>query len=288
MRRLPDVRCRDASASGQADSAITPTSPTAPKRDSRRSILDAAAHIIRTKGAGAATLREIADAAGIKPGSIYYHFASKDEILAAVAEKGDFAPEQERDSRRAILDATARILRTKGYHATTLREIAAVVGIKSGSIYYHFASKDEIIAAVMNDGVDHVREEVERTLAALPAAASPEQRLEAAIRSHLHALLEYSDYTSAGLKAYGDAPEFVRVAAQSHRRQYEDLWRRLVEELIRSGHVPTGISGEALRLAILGVMNWSPEWYRPSKHAIDDLARQFAALFSRRAEDTRR
>ncbi len=281
MRRLPDVRCRDARIGGQADSAIASTSPPAPKRDSRRSILDAAARIIRAKGAGAATLREIADAAGIKPGSVYYHFASKDEILAAVTEDGDFVPEQERDSRRAILDATARILRAKGYHATTLREIAAVVGIKSGSIYYHFASKDEIVAAVMNDGVDHVREQVERTLASLPAAIPPEKRLEAAIRSHLHALLEYSDYTSAGLKAYGDAPEFVRAAAQPHRRQYEDLWRELIEELLQSGHAPVGISGEALRLAILGVMNWSPEWYRPRKHAIDDLARQFAALFSR-------
>jgi hypothetical protein len=38
------------------------------------------------------------------------------------------------------------------------------------------------------------------------------------------------------------------------------------------------------RLVILGVMNWSPEWYRPSKHAVDDLARQFAAFLSRHGD----
>ena len=133
------------------------------------------------------------------------------EIVDDTASGGTRSGEK---SRRDILDAAARILRRRGYHATTLRTIADAVGIKAGSIYYHFASKDEIIAAVMNDGVDAVHRAVTEALAGLAANASLEERLETAIRAHLHALLEFGDYTSAGLNAYSEAPEPVRDAAR--------------------------------------------------------------------------
>ncbi|MEI9889196.1 MAG: TetR/AcrR family transcriptional regulator [Rhizomicrobium sp.] len=184
-------------------------------------------------------------------------------------------------SRREILDAAARFLRSHGYHATTLRDIAGAVGIKAGSIYYHFASKDEIVAAVMNDGVDSVFDAVQAALRALPKTADPRRKLEAAIRAHLHALLDRSDYTSAGLKAYSDAPEAVRQAARPHRRRYEAVWDGLVRELVQADLTPRGVSREAIRLAVLGLMNWSPEWYRPRRHSIETLAGEFAAILLR-------
>ena len=183
-------------------------------------------------------------------------------------------------TRREILNAAARFLRLHGYHATTLRDIAAAAGMKAGSIYYHFASKEEIVAAVMNDGVDHVLEAVQAALRSLPQTADARRKLEAAIHAHLSALLEYGDYTSAGLKAYGDAPEAVRQSARSHRRRYEALWAKLVDELMHAG-APPGVSATTLRLAVLGLMNWSPEWYRPKRHSIDVLAREFAAILVR-------
>ena len=194
------------------------------------------------------------------------------------------APQQgQPTSRREILDVAARCLRQRGYRATTLRDIAAMVGIKAGSVYYHFASKEEIVAAVMNVGVDNVFDAVTGALAALPAGASPRQRLEAAISAHLNALLAFSDYTSAGLKAYADAPEAVRQSAKPHRRRYEAVWMALIEELVQAGATPPGVSAETLQLAVLGMMNWSPEWYRPGRHSIATLAREFTSLFLRDA-----
>jgi AcrR family transcriptional regulator len=192
---------------------------------------------------------------------------------------GDVGPARSGEkSRRDILDAAARILRRRGYHATTLRTIADAVGIKAGSIYYHFASKDEIIAAVMNDGVDAVHRAVTEALAGLAATASLEERLETAVRAHLHALLEFGDYTSAGLNAYSEAPEPVRDAARPHRLAYEAIWDRLAEEIVAAGATGVGVSARSLKLALLGMMNWSPEWYRPERHRVDDLAREFTAL----------
>jgi AcrR family transcriptional regulator len=184
-------------------------------------------------------------------------------------------------ARREILDAAARFLRTHGYRATTLRDIAAAVGIKAGSIYYHFASKDEIVAAVMNDGVERVSTAVTAALAELGPEARPCERLETAMRAHLHALLAHGDYTSAGLKAYSDAPEAVRQAALLPRKRYEEIWDELVGELSEADVAPAGTSREMLRLAILGIMNWSPEWYRADRHEISDMARNFAAICTR-------
>ena len=105
--------------------------------------------------------------------------------MRVAVEKG--AGHAEGGSRRLILDHAARLLRSGGYHQTTLREIAEAVGIRKASLYYHFASKEEIVEAVVNDGVRFVHEGVVAALAATEAAP-PRERLEAAIRGHLSAL----------------------------------------------------------------------------------------------------
>src|ERR1700688_3913612 len=96
-------------------------------------------------------------------------------------------------ARRQILDAAARLLRHRGYGATTTRAIATAVGIKGGSIYHHFPSKDAIVGEVVNEGVRVVYDAVEKALAALPNRATPRRRLEAAIKAHLLSSLKHSN-----------------------------------------------------------------------------------------------
>ena len=62
--------------------------------------------------------------------------------------------------REGILDAAASLFRQRGYGAVSLRSIAQAAGIKAGSIYYHFASKDEIVTEILNAGILAVHAEV--------------------------------------------------------------------------------------------------------------------------------
>lgn len=188
-------------------------------------------------------------------------------------------PTAEGGSRRLILDHAARLLRGGGYHQTTLREIAEAVGIRKASLYYHFGSKEEIVEAVVNDGVRFVHEAVVAALAA-EEGASPRVRLEAAVRAHLSALHGHGDYTSASIKVFtfGAAP--VPESVRAVRRAYEDVWRRLIAEWQEAGGMPAGNSPDVLRLFLLGALNGSTDWYRPERHAIDALAREFVALLS--------
>jgi hypothetical protein len=83
------------------------------------------------------------------------------------------------------------------------------------------------------------------------------------------------------LKAYADAPEAVRRAASEPRRRYEAIWDGLMADLMAADMAAAGASREALRFAVLGIMNWSPEWYRADRHDLDALSRSFSAIVTR-------
>lgn len=185
-------------------------------------------------------------------------------------------------SRRLILDTAARLLRSGGYHQTTLREIAEAVGIAKASLYYHFASKEEIVEAVANDGVRFVHDAVSNALTQSLGRPARE-RLEAAIRAHLTALHGHGDYTCASIKAFSfgevPAPESVRQV----RRAYEEVWRGLIAEAQQAGVLSPERSPETLRYFLLGALNGSTDWYRSGRFDVAELAREFAAMVAPRA-----
>jgi TetR/AcrR family transcriptional regulator, cholesterol catabolism regulator len=90
-----------------------------------------------------------------------------------------------------ILDEAARLFREKGYAATSMRDIAAAVDMLPGSLYYHFAAKEDLLVAVYQEGVRLITDKVR---AAVLRHAEPWQRLEAAAVAHLEALLKTGDY----------------------------------------------------------------------------------------------
>jgi len=74
------------------------------------------------------------------------------------------APRQD-NRRQQLLDVAARLFRDRGFHVTSMRDIAHEVGMLSGSIYYHFPSKEELLLAVYEEGLRHIAEEVDAALA---------------------------------------------------------------------------------------------------------------------------
>ena len=180
---------------------------------------------------------------------------------------------------REILDAAAQLLRHHGYEATTTRAIAEKVGIKSGSIYYHFPSKDEIVRRVMDEGVEVVHRAVVEALEA--ENGDPVRKLKAAIAAHLRSSLENSDYTSACIRAYAFLPPELRKICRPARRRYEDLWRSIVKEAADAGCIPDEVSVDAATLMLLGAVNWAGEWYRPNRLSIDEIATSFSRLAAR-------
>lgn len=188
-------------------------------------------------------------------------------------------PSRAEGTRNEILLAAARLFRDRGYQATTLRDIAAIANMKAGSIYYHFDSKDEILAEVLDLGIERIHHGVRDALAALPPKASAVEAIETAIRMHLEVLLLYGDFTSANIRVYGQIPEQARRRSHPVRQAYADFWTTLLMRGRREGAVRTDIGVKMLRLLLVGSMNWTVEWYKPGKGPVRGIAEDVSKLF---------
>jgi AcrR family transcriptional regulator len=186
--------------------------------------------------------------------------------------------EVESATRERILLEAARLFRHHGYTATTLREIADAASIKAGSIYYHFASKEEILGEVLDKGIQAVSDAVRERIEALPPNASFRDRIAAGIEGHLWGLLHHGDFTSANIRIYGQIPASAKNRHRVVRRAYADLWDRLFEGAMESGELRSDSSTAVIRLFVIGALNWTVEWYNPQRGSFQDFSRQLTEI----------
>ena len=181
--------------------------------------------------------------------------------------------------RDGILDVAARLFREQGYGPVSLRKIAEAAGIKAGSIYYHFGSKDEIVVAILDLGIRAVHEKMRQAVLRHADGAAAAAILRAAIRAHLRALLDVSDYSSANVRIFGQVPQSVRDANLPTRRAYEAEWDNLLTRLQNNGALRRNVDIRRLRLMLIGALNATLEWFDPERGSVEALASTYADVF---------
>lgn len=174
----------------------------------------------------------------------------------------------EPNRRAELLRAAAKLFVEKGFAATTTRDIAEAVGMRSGSPFYHFRSKQELLKAAMIEGLDAGRE---RLAAAIAGIADPERRLRVLVRTHLGTLLEgecRSPLLVSETRALDDKAR-TEIAAAFDR--YQIPWQQTLDELAASGRLAN--AAPPVRLLLFGMLNWSSHWYRADGElSVDELA----------------
>ncbi|MEC9401338.1 MAG: TetR/AcrR family transcriptional regulator [Pseudomonadota bacterium] len=181
--------------------------------------------------------------------------------------------------RDGILDVAARLFREQGYGPVSLRKIAEAAGIKAGSIYYHFGSKDEIVVAILDAGSRAVHEKMRQAVLGHPDDSVAAAILRAAIKAHLRALLDVSDYSSANVRIFGQVPQSVRDANLPTRRAYEAEWDSLLTRLQRDDALRRNVDIRRLRLMLIGALNATLEWFDPERGSVEALASTYADVF---------
>lgn len=161
-------------------------------------------------------------------------------------------------TRQRTLDAAAACFRRHGFAAVTLKDIAERAGIQAGSLYYHFASKEEIVSAVLAAGVDNAFAATRAAVAAT-AKGNALERLRAAIAAHLRVVLSENSYASANLRILGQVPDAVRARHLRRQREYGGFWRRLFQDAARAGAIRKDLDLSVVRMLTLGALNWSVE-----------------------------
>ncbi len=185
-------------------------------------------------------------------------------------------------TRVRILDATAHVLSAKGYAGLRLTDVAERAELQTPAIYYYYPSRDDLIEEVMWVGIADMRRHVAAVLDALPADASPMDRLVAAVEAHLRHTLEISDYTTASIRNAGQVPPNIRKRQIQEEERYGEIWRRLVNDLARSGELRADLDLYIAQMLVLGALNWAVEWWDPRRGSVDAVVAN-AQSFARRA-----
>lgn len=177
---------------------------------------------------------------------------------------GQSADEVSRSAR--ILAVAARLLREQGYEATSLRDIARRSHIPLGSMYYHFPSKEEMFAAVYEEGIGRLSAAVRQAVA---TRATPWERLESACITHLEQLCGGDDFTAASIPT--NMPR-IEGNAKSRLVQANNHYEALFRELIGALDLRAPLSPSLVRLQLLGALNWTSLWYRPDQATPKSIA----------------
>jgi AcrR family transcriptional regulator len=181
--------------------------------------------------------------------------------------------------RRKLMDGAAKLFRTKGFAATTTRDIAAAAGMHSGSPFYHFESKGALLHAVMNEGMTMALQSQQKALESLPAAAPPHEQLRVLIRHHFEILLgPRSGFIPVMLYEWRSLTAAQRKGVARVKDAYEAAWMPTLEALARTGALQA--QPAVARLFIFGALNWAVQWFAPKGgKSLDELASEALALF---------
>ena len=202
----------------------------------------------------------------------------RDKFTIDSERSGTRRPRKSEVTRKGILDASADLFVEQGYTATTLRQIAKRAKIDAGSIYYYFASKDEILEEVMDIGIRAVFVAVRTSVGALSDSTSNREKMEAAIEAHLNTLLKLNVYTSANIAIFAQISKAAQNSNKRLRQEYAAYWHELIQAAQSSGEISPAADLSLVRLFLLGSINWSMQWYDPKKKSIEELAHSFCDM----------
>jgi len=159
-----------------------------------------------------------------------------------------------------------------------MNDVAAALKLSKGGLYHHFQSKDEILFEIMNHAMEITEE---RVLGPVRGIADPEERLRALIRRHIEVVLSPQDREiTVMLHENHPLPPVLRKRINARKKDYVHFVEGLVAEVQRTRHAKGSISPRAASFALLGMINWIYQWYKPEGALqANNLIPQFTDLF---------
>jgi len=204
----------------------------------------------------------------------------QDEVAPEILDLVDELVEQgqvtdPRTPKGRLLAKAAKLFREKGYERTTVRDLAAAVGIQSGSIFHHFKSKEEILLATMREVIVFSTHRMRNMLS---AADNPKDQVLALIRCEMEAIngmtgnaMSVLVYEWRSLK-----PDNQTIILQL-REEYEQIWLDTLNEAKSAGMIDADTF--ILRRYLMGAISWTTTWYDPKGPlTLEEMAREALLL----------
>ncbi len=180
---------------------------------------------------------------------------------------------QKRRRRRAeILHAALRAFREKGYHATTLDDIADRVGIGNTALYHYFPDKESILYDCHRESLAEVHRLLAEATSQYESAAA---QLAYVIREHVRVMTETLEGSPLAFEVSALDPDH-QAEVIAERDRYERGLRTIIVRGQRAGEFRS-VDPKIATFAILGAINWIARWFRPDGAIhTQELGREFA------------
>lgn len=186
-------------------------------------------------------------------------------------------PQIEKATAERLFDAAAALFWEKGYAATTTREIAAAVGIQQASLYYHVASKEDLLYQLFVSSMARLRSDVEP---ALGESTEPVERIRVFVHAHLRALLQQQIRHVTILTELPELSRSHHEEVLALRKSYADLTQSLLADGQKAGAIRSDIPAKYLYLALLNILNWVVLWFRRNEAlAANELAELYCRIY---------
>jgi AcrR family transcriptional regulator len=169
--------------------------------------------------------------------------------------------------REELTRQAARLFAQKGYHGTSIGEIAEALGVQKGSLYAHIESKQDLLYETMREGARAFHAGLDAIPDELPAT----EKIRLALRSHLRVVADQLDVATVFVQEW----RYLEVLAE--RRRYEERIRALFREGRELGELRSDLDDATAALLALSASNWAYTWLRPGADT-DGLADRFFEL----------
>lgn len=177
-------------------------------------------------------------------------------------------------TRRAELSRhAARLFAEKGYHGTSVGDLAQALGVQKGSLYAHIGGKQELLYEAMREGADAFHDGLD----GIPEDLAVTERIRLALRAHLATVGDQLEVATIFVQEWRNLEGEHREEILGERRRYEDRIRALFREGRELGELRSDLDESVAALLFLSAANWAYTWLRPGADT-DDLADRFYAL----------
>src|ERR687886_2350451 len=175
--------------------------------------------------------------------------------------------------RTELTQQAARLFAEKGYHGTSIGEIAEALGVQKGSLYAHIDSKQDLLYETMAEGARAFH----AGLDAIPDDASATEKIRLALRAHLRVVADQLEVATVFVREwrYLEGERHEEIVAE--RRRYEERFRALFREGRELGELRADLDDATAALLALSAANWAYTWLRAGADT-DELADRFHGL----------
>ena len=175
--------------------------------------------------------------------------------------------------RRELTREAAKLFAQKGYHGTSIGDIAQALGVQKASLYAHIASKEDLLYETMREGADAFH----AALDAIPDDATAPEKIRLALRGHLRVVAEQLDVATVFVQEWRYLEGERRDEIVAERRRYEERIRDLFREGREHSELRADLDEGIAALLLLSAANWAYTWLQPGRDT-DEIADRFYAL----------